>query len=156
MSLARAFALVSFAASVAALGCGSEEPAPPAAPEPAPPAAAAPAPAPEAAAIPVPEWSGELPSDFPSDVPRYPGAKVSSARGTEDLGVAVTLTTADGVEAVAKFFADGLAAQSWQTQSQATADGTMLIADKEGRRAQAYVHAGGDGTLVDLIIAPIQ
>jgi hypothetical protein len=159
MSLARAFALVSFAVSVAALGCGSEETAPPAAPAaPAPPepAAAAPAPAPEAAAIPTPEWSGELPPDFPADVPRHPGSKVTSARGTEDLGVAVSLSIADGVDAVAKFYADGLAAQSWQTQTQVTPEGTMVFADKEGRRAQALVHAGGDGTLVDLIIAPVQ
>jgi hypothetical protein len=155
MSLARAFALVSFAVSVGALGCGSGEPAQPAASEPAAPAAPAPMP-PDAVVSQTPEWSGELPPDFPADVPRYPGSKVASARGTEDLGVSVTLGMTDGVDAVVKFYADGLAAQGWQTQTQATPDGTMLIADKEGRRAQALVHPGGDGTLVEMIIAPVQ
>jgi len=49
-----------------------------------------------------------------------------------------------------------LAASGWQTQTQVMPDGTMVIADKEGRHAQALVHEGGQGSLVDLIIVPTE
>jgi hypothetical protein len=153
--------------AVAGLGCGSaeEEPAAPPAPQgeaasPAPPAAA-PAPSPAAPAAPetaaaAPQWAGEFPPDFPADVPRYPGVKVTSARGTAELGVVVSLDSADALETVVKFYADGLAASGWQTQIHETPEGTVLVADKEGRQAHAFVHAGGQGTLVDMIIARVE
>jgi hypothetical protein len=168
MSQLRSTAIVPLALALAALagaGCGSEEtrpaappaavPAPPPAPEAAAPAPAAqPAPpAPSGAAM---EWTGELPSDFPGDVPRYPGAKVASAQGTGDLGVAVTFDSPDSTDAVAKFYADSLASMGWQTQTQQTEEGAMIFADKDDRILQAMVHAGGQGTLVDMIIAPAE
>jgi hypothetical protein len=153
--------------AVVGLGCGSaqEEPAAPPAPEgkaaAAAPPAAAPAPSAAAPALPetaaaAPEWTGEFPPDFPADVPRYPGVKVTSARGTADLGVVVSLASADGLDAVVKFYADGLAASGWQTQINATPEGTLLIADKEGRQTHAFVHEGGQGTLVDMIITRVE
>jgi hypothetical protein len=149
------YAIVLLALATAGLGCGSEEkpPAPPStAPEATPPAApGAPEPVAEA-----PEWAGELPVDFPADVPRYPGAKVASARGNEEVGVAVTFDSADGLAAVAKFYSDSLAAQGWQTQTQELPEGTMIMAEKEDRRASALVRSGGQATLIQLIVVKLK
>ena len=158
---------LSLALAVFASGCGSEreEPAattPAAAPTPTPAARQG---APQAAAVPEaapPEEAppteamptGEYPSDFPGDVPRYPGSKVTSARGSADDGFAVTIDAPEGVEVVAKFFGDGLTASGWQTVVQAMPEGTMIIAEKGGVRAQGLVHEGGQGALVDLIVGP--
>ena len=151
---ARSNAIVPLVLALAGFGCGSEET------RPAAPPAAAPAPAAEPG-VPAPpreviEGEGELPSDFPGDVPQYPGSKVTSAQGTEDLGVAVTFDSPDAVDVVAKFYSDSLAATGWQTQTQQIAEGSMIVADKEDRILQAMIHAGGQGTLVDMIIARAQ
>jgi hypothetical protein len=160
-SVALSLALAAFAS-----GCGSEREKP-AAPTPAavptpPPAAQQGAPqaaaVPEAAApdevAPTEEPTADYPSDFQRDVPRYPGSKVTSARGSADDGFAVTIDAPEGVEVVAKFFGDGLTASGWQTVVQAMPEGTMIIAEKGGIRAQGLVHEGGQGALVDLIVGP--
>src|SRR4029450_6019086 len=152
-----------------AFGCGSEKkaeapaapaaapaPAPSAAPAPAPaparapaaPAAMAPEAAPEEAAAP----SGEYPPDFPSDVPRYPGSTVSASRRSEDGAFSVTIYTRDSVVVVSKYFGDGLTASGWQTVVQAMPEGTMIIAEKDGGRAQALIHDGDQGALIELIV----
>ena len=150
----RANAIVPLVLALTGFGCGSEET------RPAAPPAAAPAPAAEPT-VPAPppevmEWKGELPSDFPGDVPQYPGSTVTSAQRTEDLTVAVTFDSPDAVDVVAKFYSDSLAAMGWQTQTQQIAEGAMIVADKEDRMLQAMIYAGGQGTLVDIIIAPAQ
>jgi hypothetical protein len=158
---ARSKVLAALGLALAGLACGSEERTPPAVPPPAAePKAAAPAP-PLAPVVPepvaeAPEWEGRLPSDFPSDVPQYPGSKVTSARGTADMGVVVQFDSPDPIGRVAKFYADSLASQGWQTQTHDTPEGTMIIADKDDRLAQAIVHSGGQGTLVDMIIARVE
>jgi len=149
-----------------AFGCGSEEkaeaPAMPAARPPAEmpaageaapsaPQAAAPEVAPDEAPPAAAEGTGEYPKDFPSDVPRYPGSKVASTRTAED-GFSVTINTSDSVEVVAKFFGDGLTASGWTTVVQPMPEGTMIIAEKDGGRAQALVHDGGEGALIELIV----
>lgn len=148
-------AIVLLALAMAGFGCGSEQspsaPAPPASEAAPPPAGAAQEPVAEA-----PEWAGELPVDFPADVPRYPGSKVASARGSEDLGVAVTFDSPDALEAVAKFYSDGLAAQGWQTQTQQLPEGTMIMAEKDDRRATALVRAGGQATLIQVVVVRLQ
>ena len=174
-----ASAALSLALAALASGCGSEEkaatpasapmpaaaPAPPAAAMPAAPQAAAPQAAamPEAAEMPEPAAAApaELPSsrgyplDFPTDVPRYPGSKVTGARGSGEEGFAVTIDAPDTVASVAKYFGDGLTASGWETVVQEMPEGTMIIATKDESRAQALVHAkegGESGALVELIV----
>ena len=162
MSSARAFAFVSCLAALAALGCGSGEHAGSTAQAPAEPAAAEPAAPAEpgqeapAAALPEPEvaWQDNLPSDFPSDVPRYPNSKVGNASGTDDMGFAITFGTSDPIDKVAGFYVDGFAAQGWQAERQSTPEGTMVFASKDDRAAQALVHAAPEGTRVELVVAP--
>jgi hypothetical protein len=135
------------------LACGgdSQEAAPPSdAPAQAAPPPAAPPPA-ETPAIPPQVWSGEFPADFPADVPRYPGARVIQARVAGDGGTAVSLTTKDEMAAVKSFLADSLAAEGWSTDIRETPEGHAIFADKGSRSASAIVHAGGDGTLIDII-----
>jgi hypothetical protein len=153
---ARSTASVAFSLALAAFvsGCGSGKeksaaPTPAAAPAPAP----APAPGVPEAAAPGESPSVPYPADFPSDVPRYPGSKITSANTAPDGAFAVTIDTPDGVEAVAKFFGDGFSGQGWETSAQAIPDGTLVTAEKGGATAQALVHPGGQGTLVELIVA---
>jgi hypothetical protein len=168
MQPTRSKALVPILLALAGFGCGKEEgeppsaaPSPPAATPGAPPAAEPPAEAPRAA-LPTPEpvaeapaWRGELPRDFPADVPHYPGSKVVFAKGTEELGFAVQFDSQDAaLDTIAKFYADGLAAAGWQTQPQQIPEGTLIVADKEDRRAHVLVRAGGQGSLVDIIVGP--
>jgi len=164
-----AFAALSLAVTALA-GCGSEEkkgtpesmptpaaaPAPPAAQMPAAPQAA---PAPQAAAMPAPQAAaptGDYPADFPSDVPRYPGSKVTSVRGSGEMGFSVTIDAPDTAQAVAKYFGDKLTASGWETVVQELPEGLMVIATKNEGRAQAFVHEGGQGTLVELIVGEPQ
>ncbi len=163
---ARSTALVPLLLALAGTGCGPEEGPSPAAPAPAAPAAPAPAareaPAP-VAAVPepaaveeAPAWTGELPADFPADVPHYPGSKVTHAKGTRELGIAVTFASTDGLDAVAKYYVDGLAANGWQAELQDIPEGKMIVAEKENRLAHAIVPVGEQGTLVDMIIVPME
>ena len=98
------------------------------------------------------EGKGELPSDFPDDVPQYPGSKVTEARGTLDAGIAVTFDSPDSIETITKFYEDSLAAMGWQTQTQPTEEGTMVLGDKEDKILAATIQGGGQGTLVEMII----
>jgi hypothetical protein len=161
----RSNAIVPLILALAGFGCGSEEtrPAAPPAAAPAPAAprdAAAPAPA-AGAAVPAPpqgavEWKGDLPSDFPDDVPQYPDSKVTATEAINDQLVSVTFDSPETVEIVAKFYADSLAATGWTTQTQQTAEGTMILADKEDRMLQALIYAGGRGALVDVVTGQAQ
>lgn len=162
---ARSTAMVALVLALAGFGCGSDETRPAApsatAPEGAPPQEEATAEAPAEPVVPAPpseamEWSGSLPSDFPPDVPQYPGSKVASAQGTQDLGVAVTFDSPDSLDAVTKFYSDTLASMGWQTQTQIIEEGAMILGDKEGKMLQAMVHRGGQGTLIDIVIAQTQ
>jgi hypothetical protein len=171
LAASTASAALSLALAAFASGCGSGEkaaaPAPPSMPAAAPAPAPAPVPAPaapQAAAMPEAApgaapaagaaGSGAYPADFPADVPRYPGSKVASARGSAQDGFAITIEAPDSVDVVAKGFGDGLTAAGWETMLQASPEGTMVIATKQdGARATALVHDGGQGAVIDLIVA---
>jgi len=169
LAASTASAALSLALAAFASGCGSGEkaaaPAPPPMPAGAPATAPAPAPAPAApqAAMPAAPGaapaaagagSGAYPADFPADVPRYPGSKVASSRGSAQDGFAITIEAPDSVDVVAKSFGDSLTAAGWETTVQASPEGTMVIAMKQdGSRAQALVHDGENGSVIELIVA---
>jgi len=98
----------------------------------------------------------DLPSTFPSDVPRYPSGRVTSYRvdPNQQEGLAVTVETDDATDSVLAFYADGLAAQGWSTDIREDADqGHTIFADKGSRIVTAVVYGRGGGTTVDLLIA---
>jgi hypothetical protein len=161
----RSTTIVPLVLALVGMGCGSDETRP-AAPPAAASAPAAPsgavAPAP-AAKAPVPaapgemvDWKGELPSDFPGDVPQYPGGTVTEAKGTNDAGLTVTFDSADALETASTNYADSLAATGWATRKQTGDDGMMIFAEKDNRTLLAIVQPGGQGTLIQILVAPTQ
>lgn len=97
--------------------------------------------------------SESLPSDFPVDVPNYPGAKVKTARsGGGAQGFSASLASGDDVETVTAFYADGFAGQGWATDTRRTPEGTAIFAEKDKRSASAMVRPGAGETLIDLIV----
>jgi hypothetical protein len=135
------------------LACGgdSQEAAPAAgAPaEPSAPAAAA-KPAPRITTPPV--FTTELPADFPTDVPLYPGAEVTQARVSAGMGMSVSFTTGDDVDKVASHYADSFAAEGWSTEIKPSPDGSAIFADKTERRVATMVRRMDEGTQIELII----
>ena len=140
--------LVALGSSLA-LGCGGEKTETPAA---APEAAAPPTAAPSATAPAGDVWIAELPTNFPEDVPQYPGAEVVKARPTFEEGIVVGFSTPDDPAKVASYFADALAAKGWSTNRVDAPEGIMVFADK-GERSATYGVATVDGkTQIDLLV----
>jgi hypothetical protein len=106
---------------------------------------------PQAAAVAQPV-SRELPADFPEDIPQYPGAEILGVRTAAGQGVSVSLATADDVEKVASYYADGFAAQGWATDIKRMPEGKAIFAEKDNRTSSAVVRSGDAGTLVDVIV----
>jgi hypothetical protein len=94
-----------------------------------------------------------LPSNFPVDVPQYPGAKVKASRSAAGLpGMSVSFIAEDSVEKVIAFYSDTFAAQGWATDMRRTPEGTAVFAEKDKRSASALVRDGGEGTRIDVIV----
>ncbi len=98
----------------------------------------------------------ELPADFPSDVPLYPGAEVIEARVNPGGGTSVALSVGDDVDKVTSFMADSFAAEGWSTDIKTTPDGSAIFADKTERRVATMVRSTDEGTRVELIIVQMQ
>jgi hypothetical protein len=109
-------------------------------------------PGPDGKPVPAPIVSDSLPSDFPVDVPQYPGAQVTQSRVSPGSGFSASFTVGDDVEKVASFYADGFAGHGWATDTKRSPEGTAVFAEKEKRSASALVSPGGDRTLVNLIV----
>jgi len=102
--------------------------------------------------MPPPVVSDSLPSDFPVDVPQYPGAEVEGSRTSAGSGFSARFKVGDNVEKVASFYSDSFAAQGWATDTRRTPEGTAVFAEKEKRSASVLVRAGGDETDINLIV----
>jgi hypothetical protein len=150
-----AFAIVSCTVSLAVLACGGADESPAGTAGAGEAGGGAPAAGEAAAPSGMPEWSDELPADFPDDIPRFPGSKVTRARGTSDLGLSVTFLTDESIEKVANFYADAFAAKGWSTNLKAMPDSTAVFADKGRRTAATTVHQSADGTQVDIIVVTV-
>lgn len=65
--------------------------------------------------------TGTLPSNFPSDFPQYPGAKVASSlsgnKSGSTNGFFVTFSSTDGKDKVTNYYKDQLKSKGWTTQS---------------------------------------
>jgi len=106
------------------------------------------------------EWStgGEMPKDWPADVPVYAGAKVlssaSSNPATGAAGVYVALRSSDAASRVADFYKQELAAKGWTIVGTATVnEGTYLTAKKDGRALSLAVGSDGEGTTISIGVA---
>jgi hypothetical protein len=92
--------------------------------------------------------TGELPADFPKDVPIPKGAKVvagSSGGKSDPVGASAALTTTEKPDDVAKFYKAKLPAEGWTVDENASAaaggvsGAESVIANKDGRTLSVVV-----------------
>jgi hypothetical protein len=98
-----------------------------------------------------------MPSNWPEDVPAYPGATVSYSTSvnpqTGTPGMAVMLLTPDTLEAAATYYKTELAAQGWTVESSLEAAGTSLFsATKDQRTASVMINASEGQTAITVAI----
>jgi hypothetical protein len=117
---------------------GSDEPAPNAAPEPG---AAAPAPEPE---IPAEIVRGELPKEYPADLPMYPGATPTTSLLAGGTGLIVLSATAPAADVLAHY-RNELPSQGW-TVDEVTEDPASISAHKGGRTARISISPSDEGS----------
>jgi hypothetical protein len=106
------------------------------------------------------EWStgGEMPKDWPSDVPVYGGAKVlysaSANPATGSAGSYLALQSSDSPDKVADFYKRELVAKGWTITSTATVNGAVYLgAQKAGRQLAFTASPAEGGTSVTLGIS---
>ena len=130
------------------VGCGGETKAAEA-PKPADQPAAAPAAPTTPTSVSVPGGGtasvGQLPADFPKDVPVYAGATVVSSSTTGGMAAAV-LNTADASEKVADFYKAELEKNGWTDAKSMSVAGTNTVtAKKEKRMASVAITKDAQG-----------
>jgi hypothetical protein len=116
---------------------------------PAPEAAGRPAAIPDVGAeFPAP---GQLPSNFPADVPTYPGATVQQSLAVPNHSMFVTFVTSASSEEVYEFYREQLQNRGWSI-SQAKDDEHYLTVNKEGRTTSIMIMASGAQTEIGISI----
>jgi hypothetical protein len=135
------------------LGCGDEEtpPAPAPAPEPraeaqqpmdlAPERVERKRRMPEPGASPAEELRADapVPDFYPGDAPRYPGATASYSAQTPDGKANILFGSEDSVDEVARFMADTLPDEGWDTDGMKEAPSGVLIEGRKGGREIAVM-----------------
>lgn len=95
-----------------------------------------------------------LPSDFPSDIPIYPGSDVaySGTNTSQDGGGAgVMLTTADEASKIIAYYKKELASAGWTVEdTQNVAGTTAMTAAKGNRNLYLGVTGSDDGTTITI------
>jgi hypothetical protein len=99
-----------------------------------------------------------IPSDFPSDVPTYPDAKVLGSFGnTEQKAHSLQLSTTDPLDKVQKYLQEQAVAKGWSEDSVMNTQGgtpmAMLMYKKENRILSYTVSAEGTGANIALTVA---
>lgn len=98
----------------------------------------------------------ELPADFPSQVPVYSGATVSSSfsSGNESEGVwTVTFTSTDPVDTVNAFFKDALAKNGWETTYSYSLDESFGYTAKQADLSVTVTVSAGDNNETSIFIS---
>jgi hypothetical protein len=95
---------------------------------------------------------GSLPSNWPSDAPQYPGAKIlysgSSNPQTGETGSSVAFQVNATAQTVVDFYKRELTAKGWKIDSTiTTGPATTLGATKGGRTFYVYIVDAGNGTV---------
>ena len=88
--------------------------------------------------------SGALPTDFPVDIPRYPGATVISGSSTA-MGKGASFSTSDNAAMISDFYMTELPYQGWTDVKRLSAGpATSITASKDKRRLAIGVTKGND------------
>jgi hypothetical protein len=85
---------------------------------------------------------GELPTDFPDDVPLYGDAKPMSSVASVESGTVVSMRTQDPADRVFAWYQERYAAQGWEIEHEAVERGRSLIAARKGNRLSSVVITG--------------
>lgn len=101
---------------------------------------------------------GQLPSNFPKDVPIYPGAKPAGSWTSttgDEKGVLVTLETNDGKNKVVSFYSAELPKNGWTIETTTTTDeGVMYIIKKNTRTGWVTITAEKNSkTTIGLVVS---
>lgn len=95
-----------------------------------------------------------MPDGFPSDVPRYPGARVAATSSIHPA-ISATLETDDDRAKVVSFYTGKLPAQGWVVEQQKEEEGALLIhARKGGQPLSVEVAAANGKTRISLKYTP--
>lgn len=91
-----------------------------------------------------------LPSNWPSDAPQYPGAKIqysgSANPQTGEAGASMVFEVSATSKAVQEYYNRELTAKGWKIESTATmGSATTLGATKEGKTFAVYIVDAGNG-----------
>jgi len=95
----------------------------------------------------------EMPKDFPSDVPIYPGANVTMAM---DFGKAknVILSCPDDRAKVAAFFKEKMKENGWSSEATMdTPQGAMMHGKKGDRSLSVFVSSADKGTTANVTVS---
>jgi hypothetical protein len=101
------------------------------------------------------ETGGDVPSDWPSDAPAYPGATVSfSAKKNPtdgSAGTALSLVTDDTTAEVVDFYTNALKNNGWAVQGTMNAGPTTIMAATKGtRNISIMIAAANDKTSITI------
>ncbi len=96
-----------------------------------------------------------VPSDWPSDAPVYPGAKVTYSAmmnpQTGEPGAALMLSTEDSEEDVEAFYTAQIATDGWKVEGTMRSGGmTVITAKKEGRVLSLMITAANGQTSITI------
>lgn len=98
------------------------------------------------------ETGGDVPDEWPEDVPVYAGATVQYSGSAADQGMAVMLMSKDSADAVVKFYKDIMASGGWKVESTMQGGGSTIMIGTKGSRTLsiAISGAGEAGTSIGL------
>jgi hypothetical protein len=95
-------------------------------------------------------WNGQVPADFPKDVPVYKGAEVIASITGKD-GHHLTLKSKAAVADIAAFYAKELEAQGWEQESSMNMQGNQILAyKKDERNTTVMVNEADDERMIVL------
>jgi len=101
--------------------------------------------------------SDKLPSNWPSDVPVYPGAKVTASvagAGDQANGNYASLESSDAVAAVIAWYKKEVPGAGWTVETDAMISGSLMLSATKGERALSVTVTDEDGKVaIGLVVA---
>ena len=94
----------------------------------------------------------ELPPEFPSDVPRYPGAVLTGA-DSDGAQMVISFETPDDPQTVAERLKRDFLAGGWSAEVSIQDAGGSVSAGKQGRQVTVMLSVSGGRTLVDYFVS---
>jgi hypothetical protein len=94
---------------------------------------------------------GQLPRDFPEDVPLYGNAKPLSSVATPEHGTVVNLRSSDAPEALFDWYRSRYVEQGWEIEHEKAERGRSTVVARKGNRVSSVVIMGVPGTTQALL-----